>query len=55
MKFQIKYFVSAFLALTLLLGWVTPAYAAPTVISDHAKLSIVNDVDRTITVTGNEI
>ena len=28
MKFQIKYLVSAFLVLSLLAGWVTPAYAA---------------------------
>ena len=50
MKFQIKHFISAFLAIALMAGWVTPAYAA-TVVS-VAPSSIINDVDRTITVTG---
>ena len=50
MKFQIKHFVSAFLALVLLAGFFTPAYAA-TVVSVSPS-SIINDVDRTITVTG---
>ncbi len=50
MKFQNKYLVSAFLALTLLMSWATPAYAA-TVVS-ITPTSIINDVDRTITVTG---
>ncbi len=53
MKFQTKYFVSAFFALTLLLGWVTPVYAAPTVISVSPS-SIINDVPRTITIKGTE-
>jgi hypothetical protein len=50
MKFQTKHFISAILALSLLAGWVTPAYAA-TVVS-VAPSSIINDVDRTISVTG---
>ncbi|MBI5952770.1 MAG: IPT/TIG domain-containing protein [Chloroflexi bacterium] len=50
MKFQGKYFVSVLLALTLLAGWVTPAYADVTSVSPG---SIVNDADRTITVSGN--
>jgi len=50
MKFQSKYVLSAFLAFTLLMGWVTPAYAA-TVVS-FTPTSIINDVNRTITVTG---
>jgi hypothetical protein len=50
MKFQGKYVVSALLALTLLAGWITPAYAA-TVVSASPS-SIVNDVPRTITVIG---
>ena len=50
MKFQSRFFISAFLALTLLSGWVVPVYAA-TVVSVTPS-SIINDVDRTITVTG---
>ncbi|MBI5352926.1 MAG: IPT/TIG domain-containing protein [Chloroflexi bacterium] len=53
MKFQNKYFVSAILVFTLLAGWVTPAYAA-TVIS-ITPTSILNDIDRTITVTGTDL
>ena len=50
MKFQIKHFISAFLAIILLAGFFTPVYAA-TVVS-VAPSSIINDVDRTISVTG---
>jgi hypothetical protein len=52
MKFLHKYFVSVFLALTLVTGWVTPAYAAQ-VITSVTPLSIVNDVANTITVSGS--
>ena len=51
MKFQTKYFVSVFLTLTVLLGWVTPAYAADIV--SITPNSVVNDVANTITVAGN--
>jgi hypothetical protein len=50
MKFQIKHFISAILALSLLAGWVTPAYAAD--VTSITPTSVVNDVDRTITVAG---
>ncbi len=52
MKFQGKYLVSLLLAFTLLAGWITPAYAA-TVVSVTPS-SIINDVDRTITVKGTD-
>lgn len=52
MKFQGKYFISLLLAFTLLAGWVTPAHAA-TVVSVSPS-SIINDVSRTITVTGTD-
>ena len=51
MKFPIKYIISAFLTLTLLAGWVTPAYAAT--VSAISPSSIVSDVDRVITVSGS--
>ena len=50
MKFQIKYFFSLLLALTLLTSWATPAYAAT--VGSITPDSIVSDVARTITVTG---
>ena len=50
MKFQIKHFISAFLALVLLAGWVTPAYAAD--VTSITPTSVVNDADRIITVAG---
>ncbi|MBC7878010.1 MAG: IPT/TIG domain-containing protein [Anaerolineales bacterium] len=50
MKFQNKFFVSIFLALVLIVNWIHPAYAA-TVISVSPS-SIINDVNRTITITG---
>ncbi len=52
MKFQIKYFVSAFLALTLLAGWATPVYADP-VISSVTPNLVFNDTATTITITGS--
>ena len=51
MKLQNKYFVSVFLAFTLLAGWVTPAYAANIV--SVTPGSVVNDVANTITIAGN--
>jgi hypothetical protein len=51
MKFQIKYFVSVFLVLSLLAGWVTPAYAAG--ISSVTPNLVFNDAATTITVTGS--
>ncbi len=50
MKFPKKHIFSAFLTLTLLAGWVTPAYAAD--VTSITPASVVNDVDRTITVAG---
>ena len=50
MKLNSKYFVSAFLVLTLLASWVTPAYAAPNSVTPD---SVVNDVANTITVAGS--
>lgn len=52
MKFQGKYLFSLLLAFTFLAGWITPAYAA-TVVSVTPS-SIINDVDRTITVKGTD-
>ena len=51
MKFQNRYFLSVLLLFTLLAVWVTPAYAATTVIS-ISPTSIVSDVSRIITITG---
>ena len=51
MNFPLKFFISAFLTLTLLAGWVTPAYAAT--VSAISPSSIVSDVDRVITVSGS--
>ena len=53
MKFQSRYFVSVFLALSLLAGWVTPAYAVLTVINVSPG-SINNNIDNQITVTGTD-
>ncbi len=50
MKFPIKHIISACLTFTLLAGWVTPAYAAD--VTSITPASLVNDVDRTITVAG---
>ena len=52
MKFQIKYFVSTFLAVTLLAGWTTPAYADP-IINLITPNLIFNDTATTITITGS--
>jgi len=52
MKFQNKYFVSAFLAVTLLAGWTTSAYADPIINSITPNL-IFNDTATTITITGS--
>jgi len=51
MKFQSRFFISAFLALTLLSGRVIPALAAQ-VINSVTPNSVVNDVANTITVEG---
>ncbi len=53
MKFLHKYFVSLFLVITLLTGWVIPAYAAPSIVSVTPS-TIVNDVVNTITIEGAE-
>jgi hypothetical protein len=52
MKSQSKYFVSIFLVLILLTGWVTPASAALDIISVTPDL-VFNDEATTITVTGS--
>jgi hypothetical protein len=51
MKFLRKYFVSVFLVMTLLAGWVTPVYAAQ-VINSVTPDSIVNNVANMITIEG---
>lgn len=50
MKFYLKSFLSVFILLSLLFGWVSPAYAQ-TVVS-VSPTSIINDVARTVTITG---
>lgn len=50
MRFQTKYFASVILLLTLLANWVTPVYAAD--VGSITPTSVVNDIDRTITVAG---
>jgi hypothetical protein len=54
MKFQIKHFISAILALSLLAGWVTPAYAAAPTIASISPNLVFNDVATTITITGTD-
>ncbi len=52
MKLNSKYVLSIFLAVTMLLSWSVPAFAA-TVISVTPS-AITNDADRTITVSGTD-
>lgn len=54
MKFQSKYFVSVFLAFTLLAGWITPAYAVPCTITSISPSFVLNDVITPVTVVGTD-